>query len=109
MSSDIAVGSTLTIPTHSNKTVPYYLVKMATDKKSLVAGEEFFISFGEPDLNSNFLHVKGFFSGSKREDIVANYKDMVANTDPSQMVEMWMPWHTVHSIRSLVFKTSVKK
>lgn len=90
------------------KVVPAYLVKLLPDldsKKSY----RFFIASGEAAFNNpNFVHVKGFFTDASEEDICSQYKEMVAGATTSQIVEMWFPCSTVHSIKSLGYKTNKK-
>jgi hypothetical protein len=89
------------------KVVPSYLVKILPDigsKKTY----KMFIAISEPAFNSDFIHVKGFFTESGEDVIIVGYREMVAGATAAQIIEMWIPWHTIHSVRSLVFKTSKK-
>jgi hypothetical protein len=105
---DIVVGSTSFIPNGPpTKQIPSYLVKMI--KASKTDQQRFFIAVGEPNMNQSFIHVKGFFSDATEDDIVVGYKELLAAATQAQTLEMWLPWHTVQSVRSLVFKTSSKK
>jgi len=106
------VGSSLGIPGLPTgpgvKMVPSYLVKLLPDlgsKKSY----RFFVAIEQPVFLTDHIHTKGFFSEAREADIITGYKEMVAAATQSQVLEMWFPWHTIHSVRSLVFKTASKK
>lgn len=109
---DLSVGAvgSLSIPTGPpNKMVPSYLVKLVPDLGAKQKSYRMFIAIEQPQFNADFIHAKGFFSESSEDDIVVGYKDMVASVTSNQIVEIWLPWHTIHSVRSLVFKTASKK
>jgi hypothetical protein len=90
------------------KMIPSYLVTLEPDltsKKSY----RFFVAIEQPVFLPDHIHAKGFFSDSSEDDIVTGYKEMVAAATQAQVLEMWFPWHTIHNVRSLVFKTASKK
>jgi len=81
---------------------PCYLVTLTTGK---VKGKEFvsFISLDKPDLQPNFILVKGIFSDSDEEEITKRFGEIVASTPKEAIVDMMFPAHRVHSVKSLVF------
>lgn len=109
---DILVGSPLAIPMGPPvKSIPSYLVKLLPD---ITAGTKtksyrMFLAVEQPQFNADFIHTKGLFSEASEDDIITGYKEMVAAATAAQIIEMWIPWHTIHSVRSLVFKTASKR
>lgn len=105
---DIVISSTVNIPSGPpNKMIPSYLVKFLPDLGS--KKYKMFVAVEQPQFNADFIHTKGFFTESSEDDIVSGYREMVAAATAAQILELWVPWHTVHSVRSLVFKTVTKK
>ena len=106
---DIVVGSTSIFPTGPQaKLVPHYLVKLEPELGSKSKSYRLFIAIETMNLNADFIHVKGFYTTSTEEDIVSGYREVVAGFPVSDKLEIWLPWHTIHSIRSLTFKTANK-
>jgi len=91
------------------KMVTSYLVKILPDLGSKLKTYRMFIALDQVAFNNDFIHVKGFFSDSTEDDIVTGYKELIASATATQITEMWIPWHTIHSVKSLVFKTASKK
>lgn len=97
------------IPTGpATKVVPSYLVTLEPDLSSKKS-YRLFVAVEQPVFMTDHIHTKGFFTESSEDDIVTGYKEMVATATQAQVLEMWFPWHTIHSVRSLVFKTASKK
>lgn len=106
-----ALGSTISgIPTGpAAKVAPSYLVKLMPDMSEKAKKYKMFIAVEQPQFMVDHIHTKGFFSELCEDDIVVTYREVVAQTTASDILEMWIPWHVIHSVRSLVFKTSSKK
>lgn len=91
------------------KSVPSYLVKLMPELGGKSKTYRMFIAVEQPQFLTDFIHVKGLFSEREENDIVDGYRDMIASATSAQILEMWIPWHSIHSVRSLVFKTASKK
>lgn len=102
---DFAVG-TVGIPSvgHVSKK-PCYLVTL-TDSTSKSKSLVNFIAIIQPDLQLGFIAVKGFFCDKSEDDIVAQFTDIVASTPKDQILDLQLPTHRVHCIRSLVFNAN---
>lgn len=106
---DIVIGSTMNLPSGPpTKMIPSYLVKLMPEDNKSKSGK-LFLAIEQPQFNSDFIHTKGFFIEASEDDIVAGYREMVAAALQSQIVEMWLPWHSIRNVKSLVFKASNKK
>lgn len=107
---DIMVGSTINIPTGPPvKVAPSYLVKISGTEGAKNKTAKLFLAIEQPQFNTDFIHTKGFFTDATEDDIVTGYREMVAAATQAQIIEMWIPWHTIQFVRSLVFKTANKK
>lgn len=105
---DFVISATVSLPVGPpTKVIPSYLIKFLPEgKKGIV---KLFLAVEQPAFNPDFIHTKGFFTDSSEDDIVTGYREMVASATASQIMEMWIPWHSIQSVRSLVFKTASKK
>lgn len=100
---DLVIASTFNVPTGAAQQIkPCYLVKFVASAKKT----QLFIVIGEPKFETAFVQGKGFFvdSGLDEEDVVTSYQKLVTGVDKSTMVEMWLPWHNIVFVRSLVYK-----
>ncbi len=106
---DIIVASTLNIPVGgviSSK--PAYLITFEPEGKK---ASELFLTIEMPNVQSSFIHAKGFFLDAKEYEInaiVAGYKTIIASQAAESFLEIWLPWHRVSNMRSLVFKKDKK-
>lgn len=95
---------------------PIYLISL--DKKTVLNSSakkkdndnliEYFICFDKPEIDKNFISVKGFFTNQKEEVIVNTFIDIINSTSKEMYLEIIFPAHRIISIRSLVFN-AVKK
>jgi hypothetical protein len=86
---------------------PRYLIQMnalntTKNTKTLVN----FIAMDRPDLQMGFIAVKGVYSDETEEDISAQFNDIIAATPKESILDLLLPTHRVHSIRSLVFNAN---
>ncbi len=99
---DFAVGSVgiPTVGTAPKK--PCYLVALMypAGKTKTV---KYFIALDKPESLNGFITTKGFYSDESEEELVKGFADLVAATPKENILEMMFPWHSVQSIRSLVF------
>lgn len=73
--------------------------------KASVPGPRNFVAIELPNMqNSVCVHTKGFYDTSGEENIIANFRSLVSTIDREQILELYIPWHSIVSIRSLVFK-----
>lgn len=100
---DYAVSAVGMIPTAGaiNKK-PMYLIHLSTTK----SGFQKFVAIDKPDSQNGFILVKGFFSEATEEDIIKTFNDLLTQTPKELILDMWFPWHRVHSVRSLVFNAN---
>lgn len=107
---DIVIASTLNIPVGGMiASKPAYLVSIEPEGKNKNA--ELFLSVEMPDVQSSFIRAKGFFLDAKEYEtsaIVAGYKTIIASQAAESFVEVWLPWHRISCMRSLVFKKDKK-
>ena len=107
MDKDFSIG-VATIPTVGaiNKK-PIYLVSLSHSNggKSGTTYQKF-ISIDKPDSQNGFILTKGFFSELSDEEIIKTFNDLLTQTPKELILDMWFPWHRVHSIRSLVFNAN---
>lgn len=82
---------------------PCYLVVLLGGTKK---GGNNFISLDKPELLTDFIQVKGFFSDSSEDEISKKFVEIVANTPKENIVDMMFPSHRVFSIKSLVFNAN---
>ena len=106
---DVVIGSMATVPQGPGaKTLPAYLVKILPESNAKNSTSRFFIAVEKHEFPGH-IHVKGFYSEQKEADIAILYRELVSQADSASILELWLPWHSIHSIRSLVFKTSSRK
>jgi hypothetical protein len=103
---DIIVSAQMRIPDGTSISAkPCYLItlteKIKTSKGSM---PQLFIATELPNMQYGHTQIKGFYTAATKEEIIANFKNLLASADKDQMVELYLPWHAVQSIRSLVFK-----
>jgi hypothetical protein len=65
----------------------------------------YFVSIDKPDFINGFIQVKGFYvEGDHPEsEVIAGAMDLVKTTPKENIMEVHLPWHRIHNIRSLVF------
>lgn len=105
---DIVLQSTANVPfgtVISQK--PSYLVKFLPENKKDKG--KLFIAIEQPKMENSYIHIKGFFYEGDEEAIYKAYNEIVTQSDKATYVEMWFPWHTLHFVRSLVFKGNKAK
>lgn len=99
---DLVIQSTWNVP---NGTVmaqkPAYLVKFLQEGKKVC---KLFLAVEQPNFQTSFVQVKGFFYTGDEASVYKTYNEIVVSEDKANYVEMWLPWHVLESVRSLVFK-----
>ena len=102
---DFLVGS-VGIPSvgHVSKKPCYLITLVDPSGKGTIVSR--FISFDKPDLQNGFIQVKGIFSDLGDDKIVKGFGEIVASAPKESILDMLLPWHRVHSIRSLVFNAN---
>ena len=108
---DITLERTLRVPDGSPINMkPCYLISINTKHSTGKAGAvKFFIALELPDLViSSYMKVKGFFVEGEENAIISGYVDIVRTlaADKKNIIEMYMPWHTVNYMRSLVYNAN---
>ena len=87
---------------------PHYLIILdsgSTTSKGKNA-VQCFVAIDKPDLLQGFVQVKGFYSSESKDDIVANFSELARTVAKEDLVEVLLPWHRIHEIRSLVFNAN---
>ncbi len=97
---DIHVSS-VNVLTSAVALKPTYLVKLLPEGK---AKPQLFVAIELPKFDVAYVQAKGFFYDGDEADIVTNYMAIIAETDKSVLTEMWFPWHSIKSVKSLIFK-----
>lgn len=108
MSNDFAVGATSAIPQVGglNKKPNYLITLNEPNKKNF----SYFITIDKPDLLQGLIQTKGIYSEFNEDHIINNLNEVLTNIKKELILEVMLPWHRIHSIRSLVFnavKTSL--
>lgn len=113
MSKDIAVGAvgvnkeglvaagTLQLGAPISKKPCYLITLQDAAKNNMVLTR--FIALDKPDQSEGFIQVKGIFLEIAEEEIINNFYDVLTSIKKELILEMWFPWHRIHSVRSLVF------
>lgn len=87
---------------------PAYLVSL-TEKESQGVGKKAqakrFIALDLPTMQPAFIQTKGFYTDADEATILVNFRQMQQEVNKEAIMEVYFPWHSVHSIRSLVFKS----
>lgn len=93
---------------------PCYLITLTemevkkTKGKAAKAGvleQRHFVAIELPNMQpAAYVQTKGFYDTSGEENIIANFRSLVSSVDREQIMELYIPWHSIVSIRSLVFK-----
>lgn len=84
---------------------PCYLVALASLEGKTKASIHF-IAIDKPDLQTNFILVKGIYSDLSEDEIAKRFSEVLAGTPKEAIVDMMFPSHRIHSIRSLVFNAN---
>jgi hypothetical protein len=100
---DFAISVTAAPQVGAISKKPCYLLSLEGTGKTKVA---YFIAFDKPDMQADFVQVKGVYSNGSEEDIVSGFVDMVRGTPKEEIIEIMFPWHRILSIRSLVFNAN---
>jgi hypothetical protein len=116
---DLVINSVATPNNVAIMKKPIYLISLenkvtnntTAKKKNSSSGDnfiEYFICFDKPEIDKNFIQVKGFFTNQKEEVIVSSFTDIINSTSKEMYLDIIFPSHRIISIRSLVFN-AVKK
>ncbi len=104
---DLVIQSTWNVPNGTAiSQKPSYLVKFLAEGKK---PQKLFFAVDLPKFEASYIQVKGFFYTGDEEAVYSQYGEIVASADRSTFVEMWIPWHVLDSVRSLVFKGDKNK
>lgn len=101
---DFAISVTAAPQVGAISKKPCYLLSLETPNKT--KGATHFIAFDKPDLQSDFVQVKGVYSSDSEDEIVSGFMETVRSTPKEEIIEMMFPWHRILSIRSLVFNAN---
>lgn len=101
MSNDLAIGTVSVPTTNKLSRKPSYLIML--DAGTKVKSFEKFIAVETPELLQGFIHVKGFYCNHITEEEI-NIDELLTTTKKDLYVELMLPGHRVHSIKSLIFK-----
>jgi len=99
---DVIITSTGIVP--NNNAIaqkPSYLIKILSDNKKT---KKLFVTIEQPKIETSHVQSKGFYYDGNEEELYARYFDIVNECDKSLHVEVWIPWHSIEIIRSLVFR-----
>jgi hypothetical protein len=102
MSNEVVVVNTVLGPRNNLPTSAIklsYLVYVEEGKKI-----KKFITLDKPEFLEGFVQAKGIFSELPDSEIINNYSQLLTTAPKELILEMFLPWHKIHSIRSLVFK-----
>lgn len=103
---DFTIGAVMSVPTISavNKK-PIYLITLE-DSSGKKNSFQKFISLDKPDSQNGFLLVKGIYSELSEEEIIKNFSDVLTAAPKELIIDIWLPWHRILSVRSLIFNAN---
>ena len=84
---------------------PRYLISLL-DPTAKSKALTYFIAIDKPDLQLGFIAVKGIYVEGSEEEIMSHFSETVNNTPKEQILDLMLPNHRVHCIRSLVFNAN---
>lgn len=99
---DVVITSTGVVP--NNNLIaqkPSYLIKVLSDNKKT---KKLFVTVEQPKIETSHVQSKGFYYDGSEEELYLRYNDIVNECDKALYVEVWIPWHSIEIIRSLVFR-----
>lgn len=96
----VAIAGLPTVAAVNKK--PIYLIYLSTNKTTF----QKFIAIDKPDSQNGFISTKGFFTELPEDEIIKTFNDLLTQTPKELILDMWFPWHRVHSVRSLVFNAN---
>jgi hypothetical protein len=86
---------------------PAYLITLLQDGASNKKNSfQKFIAIDKPDSQNGFIMAKGVFSDLSEEEIIKTFSEVLTSSPKELILDMWLPWHRVVSIRSLVFNAN---
>lgn len=103
---DYVVEAQLRVPDGSIISAkPCYLITL-TEKinKGKAEQQRRFIALDLPSMQPAYVQTKGFYTDASEEEIVQNFRSLLQSTNKDQVLELYLPWHSISHIRSLVFK-----
>lgn len=99
---DVIISSTGLVPNGSViSQKPSYLIKIFSENKK---SKKLFVTIDQPKIETSYVQCKGFYYDGDEDALYANYIDIVSSQNKALNVEVWIPWHSIELIRSLVFK-----
>jgi hypothetical protein len=103
---DIGVGVTgLPRGNHNPSNLkPAHLVYVIHNKKI-----RYLLTLDKPTMEVPYLLAKGYFIEKTEEEIHASFNEILATEKKESMIEIYLPWHRVFQVKSLIFKSSQKK
>jgi hypothetical protein len=105
MGNDIAINVTAGPPLGNNiaKIKPCYLITLE-DANGKTKNLTRLISIDKPEFLPGFVQVKGLFCDQDEDTIINSFSDILTNAKKELILELYLPWHRIHSVRSLIFK-----
>ena len=103
---DFTVGAVMSVPTiGSLNKKPVYLITLE-DSSGKKNSFQKFISLDKPDSQNGFLMAKGIYSDLSEDEIIKNFSEVLTTAPKEHILDIWLPWHRVVSVRSLVFNAN---
>lgn len=103
---DFVIESQMRVPEGSIISAkPYYLITL-TEKSGKGKKEEQrrFIALDLPRMEMAHVQTKGIYVDATEEKILEDFRALIQETPRDQITELFIPWHSIINIRSLVFK-----
>jgi hypothetical protein len=69
----------------------------------------YLLTLDKPTMEVPYLLAKGYFIEKTEEEIHASFNEILATEKKESMIEIYLPWHRVFQVKSLIFKSSQKK
>lgn len=99
---DVVINSTGLVPNGSLiSQKPSYLIKIYSDNKK---SRKLFVTIDQPKIESSYVQCKGFYYNGDEEVLYSTYAEIVSSQNKALNIEVWIPWHSIEIIRSLVFR-----
>jgi hypothetical protein len=82
---------------------PPFLITLDDGVTGKVRNFQRFISLDKPQSENGFVQVKGIFCDKSEDEIIKSFSEILTSCPKELILEMMLPLHRIHSIRSLVF------
>jgi hypothetical protein len=99
---DFMIESQIRVPDGSAiSEKPKYLVFFTANDK---VKDKRFIATELPDMQASNAKLRGIYVTGSEEELFQNFRTLLQDASKEQYQEVYVPWHAISKIRSLMFK-----